>query len=70
MRKISEKTVLTALVNYKCVGMFGKAITHLSKKERAFVIDRLIRIGYLDEDMNITKKGDSFVLNNLSLSQY
>lgn len=58
------------MVNYKCVGMFGKAITNLSKRERDFVIDRLIQIGYLDEDMNITKSGDSVVLNNLSLSQY
>ena len=38
IRKISEKTILTALVNYKFVGMFGKCMAHLNSKEREYVI--------------------------------
>ena len=42
MRNISNKTILTALVNYKCVGYFGKCVAHLNSQERNFVIDELI----------------------------
>ena len=70
MRKISEKTIITALVNYKFVGMFGKCITHLNSKERDYVIDELIRRGYLDNNMNISSSAQEVILKNLDLFQY
>ena len=70
MRKISEKTILTALVNYKCVGYFGKCVAHLTAKERDYVINELIRRGYIDNDMKLTELSHDVVLNNLNLFQY
>ena len=70
MRKISEKTIITALVNYKCTGLFGKCITHLNSKERDYVIDELIRRGYLDNNMNITPSAQEVILKNFDLFQY
>ena len=70
MRKISEKTILTALVNYKCVGYFGKCFKSLSSSERDYVIDELIRRGYIGENMALTKKSQQVILGNLNLCQY
>ena len=70
MRKISEKTILTALVNYKCAGYFGKCVAHLTAKERDYVINELIRRGYIDNDMKLTELSHDAVLNNLNLFQY
>ena len=47
IRNISEKTIITALVNLKCVGYFGKCLTPLNSKEREFVIQTLINRGIL-----------------------
>ena len=70
MRKISEKTIITALVNYKFAGMFGKCMTHLNSKERDYVIDELIRRGYIDNNMNIMPSAKDVILQNLDLFQY
>ena len=70
MRKISEKTIITALVNYKCTGFFGKCITHLNSKERDYVIDELIRRGYHDNNMNISSSPQEVILKNIDLFQY
>lgn len=70
MRKINEKTILTALVNYRCVGYFGKCISHLTAKERNYVIDELIRRGYINDDMKLTELSHEVVLANLNLCQY
>ena len=70
MRNISNKTILTALVNYKCAGYFGKCVAHLNSQERDFVIDELIRRGYIDNKMKLTKLSHDIVLNNLNLLQY
>lgn len=70
MRKISDKTVITALVNYKCVGYFGKCIKSLTLIERDYVIDTLIERGYLTEKMVITKEGDEVIKRNLELLQH
>ena len=69
-RKISEKTIITALVNYKFVGMFGKCMEHLNSKDRDYVIDELIRRGYIDNNMNIMPSAKDVVLQNLDLFQY
>ena len=69
-RKISEKTIITALVNYKCVGLFGKCVSHLNSKERNCVIDELIRRGYIDDNMNIMPCAKDIISQNLSLLQY
>lgn len=70
MRKISEKTILTALVNYKCVGYFGKCFKSLNSNERDYVIDELVKRGYLDENMTLTKKSKQVILDNSNLCQY
>ena len=70
MRNISNKTILTALVNYKCAGYFGKCVAHLNSQERNFVIDELIRRGYIDNNMKLTELSHDVVLNNLNLFQY
>ena len=70
MRKISEKTILTSLVNYKCVGYFGKCFKSLTSSERNYVINELIRRGYIDENMSLTKKSQQVILGNLNLCQY
>ena len=70
MRKISEKTILTSLVNYKCVGYFGKCVKSLNSSERGYVIDELIRRGYIDENMALTKKSQQVISDNLNLCQY
>jgi hypothetical protein len=70
MRNISNKTILTALVNYKCKGYFGKCVAHLNSKERNFVIDELIRRGYIDNKMKLTELSHDIVLDNLNLLQY
>ena len=70
MRKISEKTIITALVNYKCIGFFGKCIAHLNSKERDYVIDELIRRGYLDNNMSIMPSAQEVILKNVDLFQY
>ena len=69
-RKISEKTILTALVNLKCVGYFGKCLTHLTYNERGLVIDTLIERGYIDNNMNIMPSARDVILQNLDLFQY
>lgn len=68
MRKISEKTLITSMVNYKCVGYLG--MRGLSKKERGACIDELIERGWIDENMMITKKGDSIIKENLHLLHF
>ena len=70
MRNISNKTILTALVNYKCVGYFGKCVAHLTAKERDYVINELIRRGYIDNKMRLTELSHYIVLDNLNLFQY
>ena len=70
IRTISEKTIITALVNYKFVGMFGKCMAHLNGKERDYVIDELTRRGYIDNNMKITPFAKDIILQNLNLCQY
>ena len=70
MRNISNKTILTALVNYKFAGYFGKCVAHLNSKERDYVIDELIRRGYIDNNMKLTELSQTIILNNLNLFQY
>ena len=70
MRNISNKTILTALVNYRCVGYFGKCVAHLTSKERNFVIEELIKRGYLNSDMTFTKLSQTVIGKNLNLLQY
>ena len=70
MRNISDKTILTSLVNYKCVGYFGKCFKSLSSSERNYVIDELIKRGYLNSDMTFTKLSQKVIEKNLNLLQY
>lgn len=69
-RNISERTILTVLVNIKCVGYMGKCVKSFTKKERAKIIDTLIERNYLTESMEVTNLGSEIVLSNLSLLQH
>lgn len=70
-RKISEKTIVTALVNYKCVGFFGKCFRPLTRAERTRAVDEMMARGWLkDNPMRITAAGDEVILRNLALCQY
>lgn len=42
MKKASEQTLLTALVNYKCVGYFGKVLRSFNLKDKRTIVDELI----------------------------
>lgn len=70
MRKIREKTILTALVNLKCVGYFGKCMKSLTRDERGAVIDELIARGYIDDRMHLTPSSMPIIRDNLHLCQY
>ncbi len=70
MRTISEKTIITALVNFKCAGKFGKCFHSLSQKERGFAIDEMINRGWLTERMELTLDAQPVILENLHLCQY
>jgi len=71
MKKPSEQTLITALVNFKCVGYFGKCFRPFTLKEREKAVDTMIERGWLTENpLKVTTRGDEVVKNNLSLSQY
>ena len=70
IRNISEKTILTALVNLKCVGYFGKCLTNLNSDEREFVIQTLIDRGYINYNIVLQPAAKDVVLANLHLCQY
>ena len=70
IRNISEKTIITALVNLKCVGYFGKCITPLNSKEREFVIQTLIDRGYINDNIVLQPAAKDIILKNLDLCQY
>lgn len=69
MRKITEKTIITAMVNRKCLGYFGKCFTSLSMAERRWVGEELIRRGWCDENLRPTNASMEVVAKNLHLCQ-
>lgn len=69
MRNITEKTLIKCIVNYKCLGYFGKCFTPFTSKERNFIIDSLISKGWLYENMNITCIGNDIIKRNIDLLQ-
>ena len=70
MKKASEQTLLTALVNYKCVGYFGKVLRSFSLKDKRTIINELINRECITNDMQLTEKGHSLVKDNINLCQY
>ena len=70
IRNISEKTIITALVNLKCVGYFGKCLTHLNSREREFVIQTLVDRGYINDYIVLQPAAKDIILKNLNLLQY
>lgn len=68
MRKIKEKTILTVLVNLKCLGKMGKTVNGFTKKEKEYIFNELERLGYIKENsIEITPKGNEVVKKNLNL---
>lgn len=70
---ISEKTVKTALVNYICVGKFGKCLNGFSVSDKARVVDIMERYGWISPDptkIDVTPAGHKVVRENLHLLQY
>lgn len=71
MRNISDKTVITALVNLKCVGKLGKCVKGFNSKERGYVLDEMERRGWLQPNsIELTEAGNEIVKQNLSLLQH
>ena len=70
MRKASEQTLLTAIVNYKCVGYFGKALRTFSLKDRRAIVNELINRNWITSDMQLTEIGNNIVKSNINLCQY
>ncbi len=70
MKKISEKTLTTALVNFRCVGYFGRCLRPFSLSERSGIVDSIISRGWMTEDLAVTPAGDAIVKKNLHLCQY
>lgn len=68
--KISEKTLLTALVNIKCVGYPGKCLRPFNKRERGQIIDELFKRGYIDEHARPTAAAQNIITANIHLCQY
>lgn len=69
MKIASEKTILTVLVNLKCIGRPGRCLTSFPRKERIRVIDELINRGWIDEFCTPTKAAQSVIIANLNLCQ-
>lgn len=69
-KQILEKTILTALVNLKCVGYFGKCLKPFNHKERSRVIDTLINRGWINERCEPTAAAAPIIQANLNLCQY
>ncbi len=67
MRKISETTIIKAIVDIKCNGFFKTP--GLSKKERGCILDELERRGWIDEHCMATPASQEIVRNNLHLSR-
>ena len=70
MKKASEQTLLTALVNYKCVGYFGKVLRSFNLRDKRTIINELINREWITNDMQLTEKGHSLVKDNINLCQY
>lgn len=70
MRKISEKTIITALIDFKFIGYFGNYFTSFSIQERNYIADELKDRGYVTQRMKITKEGDKVIKRNLDLLQH
>lgn len=66
-RNISDNTIISCLVSYKCLGYFGRSFTPLTKSERKYVVDELIKRGYLDENMNVLPSAKDIIEANLNL---
>ena len=67
MRKISEKQIISALVDIKCVGYFKSP--GLSKKERGYILDTLIDRGLLDEHCVPTPESQEIIQKNFHLAR-
>lgn len=70
MKTATEKTLITALVNLKCLGHFGRCLRAFNRRERVAVIDALISRGWIDEHYTPTAAAAPIVLANLNLCQY
>lgn len=70
MKTATEKTLLTALVNLKCLGHFGRCLRGFNRRERGAVIDALISRGWIDEHCTPTAAAAPIILANLSLCQH
>lgn len=70
MKTMTKKTALRALVNYKCLGKFGKCLRGFSAKERAQVLDIWEGEGWITPGtLKITGAGDMVIIQNLSLCE-
>lgn len=69
MRKASEKTIIKVLVNLKCLGKMGKCSKSLGYDGRGYVLDELIRRGYIDRHLNVLPAAKDVVIANIHLCE-
>lgn len=69
MKTATEKTILTVLVNLKCLGYPGKCLRPFSKSEKNRVFDELAGRGWIDEHCQPTLAAQPVILANLNLCQ-
>lgn len=70
MKTATEKTLITALVNLKCLGHFGRCLRAFNRQERVAVIDTLLSRGWIDEHYTPTAAAAPIILANLNLCQH
>jgi hypothetical protein len=68
----SEKTLIKAIVNYKCNGYLGKHVKHFTMLQRRHLLDELESRNWLVWDKEtgdgiLTEEAQTIILKNLDL---
>lgn len=73
MKRMTEQTALTALVNFVCVGKLGKCLLSFSPKDRDQFFTIAENRGWIvpnETKITVTPSGREIALKNLNLCQY
>lgn len=68
-KSVKEKTILTALVNLKCKGMFGRCLRPFTQIERQHIVNEMVRRGWIDDKINILPCGENALRGHLDLCE-
>ena len=69
MRGVSEQSIIKVLVNFKCIGRPGRLWRSFTQSQRSYILDELIRRGYMDEHINVLPASREIVTANLHLCE-